>query len=497
MRPLDSKMLSGFDTEGTAPIERAAPAATIETGSFDKLGAVTKRFPQIRSDFLEYTYDVMGHSAPGVQGEELIDRMENDYYENPEPVREMYKEPKDAPSYENMIKLAKEKGVKASRGVNALLVEGILTSGAGGTVRDVYDIYEKDREQMRLAEEREIGLVEKGEAQRIARKQEQAVDTAAATEARRQAALSQIDSDETNSIRNILKRKLENIGWGDMAASLDNMTGNQLLEQAASFAPEIKAEYEAGITERAAVSEFKRKQEMERLEQLGAPSKVEAATVKSERDMSAAEIKYKRDVRKAANQPLIAEYSEDRIAHKKYKPSITTVNRIIDLSGDVETGQISGLEPVVYLRKLFGDDELQELESLIKGLPLPLLKATFGGSFSLQEGETLAQSLANIKMDGPAFTNAMLKIRNELDYNEAIYQQKTKHYRKTGGDLIDFEHTVELPAQGTTDRVGKGGAIEQDDSKVRMRVTGDESDDTWMVPKGQIKEAQDNGMELI
>jgi len=167
----------------------------------------------------------------------------------------------------------------------------------------------------------------------------------------------------------------------------------------------------------------------------------EIATGKTDVKKTAAQLKFERQQETNINKEEMKRYSDEAEQSAKYKPTIRNVNKIISLSKKVETGQLSGLIPVVYLRKLMGDNELQELEARIKGLPLPVLKKTFGAAFSVSEGETLAQSLANIQMDGPAFLAAMNKMKSELEYGENVFQAKRKHVKKTRGNLVDFDES--------------------------------------------------------
>lgn len=173
--------------------------------------------------------------------------------------------------------------------------------------------------------------------------------------------------------------------------------------------------------------------------------KPEAAKTLADSRINLEAVKAQKSILSSANNKLLSVYQNELEQSNKYKPTLDTTNRILDLGSKVETGKFAGSVPVVWLREMFGDTELQELNSLIKGLPLPILKATFGAAFSVKEGETLATSLANVGMDAKTFEKSMNRLKSKLIYDERRFKSKQRYFQKYQGNLMGYKDKVPYP----------------------------------------------------
>ena len=141
------------------------------------------------------------------------------------------------------------------------------------------------------------------------------------------------------------------------------------------------------------------------------------------------------------NAVMMESYGNLKDSSEKFQPALGMTNRIIDLAKGVETGPVAGLAPLVWIRKTLGDEKLQELEAALKGMPLPILKKIFGAQFTQKEGETLAESFANLKMDSVTFMNKMETYKNDLQYSEDEFQAQTS-YLEENGNLVGYTSEV-------------------------------------------------------
>jgi len=426
--------------------------------STDIFGDVQKRFPHLREDFLSQKISEV-KSQLEISDPDIPDFAEMSAYEQPELMRGGYKNEENAPAVEKGIEILKKKGQQAGPGILATVLMG-LSSIQGGTGAEGFM--------------KGYGALEGISDRKTKRDLENAMRDPNSPESQQARAwyaknLKMTEEQMTGMSADDLDKR-----WPQIAEA------RKLEASKASSAAKLSAAEKAAQSK---LEESRRKGEetaayRERTEQL----KREGLDIEKEK-LEEMKKKPAQAMEKKLAEEKLKEHQEGADAYKKFKPTIAAVDRITELAKDVELGPIAGSAPVVYLKKLFGDTKMQELESLIKGLPLPVLKKTFGAAFTVKEGETLAESLANARMDAEAFMNAMGKMKSELEYANEIYKEEEK-YLKEHGNLIGFETKVEY----------KSPYVKPEDSAVQMKTPDGR---TVLVPADKVKEAESRGATRI
>jgi len=369
----------------------------------------------------------------GIGAEEADDFLEKTYWDSPEPAQiqagqASFNEPEKAEALAKSVTTAKDSGQAGGIGV----VPAIFAGLAGAFSDDGVATTSKLLEQWDPRTQEAKRVKREGEAGKIAGE---------ATARQRDLDMNDPDSDISKRSReflatNVPDAKVEGMAASDIKRLMPDLWNAAGLEQ--------KGEYNKAMLQQSADKVTAAQLKADAL----AKAKVTAKETDVEARATAADTKVKADTRKQHNKLLLDEYGVLGTSARKYDQTMRDVDRIIELGGKVETGPIMGSAPAVAIRKMLpGGDELQELESLVKGLPLPVLKATFGAAFSVKEGETLAQSLANVNMDEATFMNRMTALKDNVQFEKDEYDAQTSFMKDNDGSLIGYTPTAVMGGQ--------------------------------------------------
>ena len=391
--------------------------------------------------------DMQALSMRGIGEQDADDFLEKTYWESPEPDQiaagqQNFNEPEKAEPLAKSVTVAKESGQQGGIGIVPAIMAGLAGAFSDNGVETTSKLMKEwdPARQAAVAKERQ-GKAQKVEADRL--------------DMERTAQGRDAESEISRGQMKDYAAMFDGMGMPQLGSMFVGKSEEQQDKMFASLAPQLKNAI--GKDERSLDRDVKIQYNKEMQAQTKAKT---AATAQNRTDVAdakvaAANLLVKAKTEKRYNDAKMKEYETLANSEAKYPATIRDVDRIIELGDNVETGPIAGSDPAVYLRKLFGDNELQELESLVKGLPLPILKATFGSAFTVMEGQTLATSLANVKMDAQAFRNAMGRMRENVEYSHNEYNAQSDYLDANNGSLKGYRTTTPLaPKAGSNDQEG-------------------------------------------
>lgn len=432
---------------------------------YDNEQTLLDRFPQMDPTKTIKIRDIMQEEDTSRSGDDIVDEMEMSYYAEPEKARELYKEADDAPTYEQAIALAKKKGVQGGRGVIAMITQGLLTAVSGGSVQDVNKIYTDNEANIQKGTAREIGYVKDAEAKRVADKREGRVDEAYDRKQGMQgkqdaltAELDQIDSPETNSLRELFKARLTSAGMGEIANKLDSMTGTQITSLADRIAPDMAAELKHKLATELATTKATTKAATTAALPSAGQKKLDQNYAKDYNDWTTVGL--------AQTEKSIGQLEQSIIKLEKAKKELfgTTSGRIV--------GELPAILRTAESRVLEADVR----ESALAGI-----RAAMGAQFTEKEGERVLGMAYDPLLEPDENIKKINTTIKELQSRSSAQESKRKHWEQNNSSLSGWK-SVGLQESG------------DDTTKVRMIAPNGK---TILVPVGKVEEAESNGAKKI